>query len=149
MLGLIVAGVLIGFFSLIIPDFGVKLGFVEAGEWNEMEKLLEVLGNENSLFSVDVRMIREKTVGYPEVVEILEIEVWTKELCTRNLALCKEQMDDIARIALSEYDSIDQLTGMRVIIANRYDLGLTTGQMTYENARIIDDWKRMFQKHRP
>jgi len=118
---------------------------VEASKWNEMAELLKVLNNEERFFSVEIRLIREEIYGHSQIRETLEIEVWAKQLCHRDSEQCKAQVEDIARIALDKYDNIDQLTGIRVIIANRYDWGLTTGHLTYSSARTVDDWRRALQ----
>ena len=53
---------------------------------------------------------------------------------------CDAWISDIARLVLNQYDGIDDLTGMRIGIVNRFDFGLVTGSVTHGAAWRIEDW---------
>jgi hypothetical protein len=51
-------------------------------------------------------------------------------------------VNQIARTAFEKYDNIENLSGMRIAIVNRFDFGLASGNLTQSTALSIEDWQK-------
>lgn len=139
--GLIVISLLLVSGSALSPQIRIALGLIEKEEWDHMMSLIELLRGEIDVFSVKVISVEERVIGTPQVTEMLNIEVWSKLLCRRDLPGCRKQMFEIAHHVLDGYASLDEFAGLRISIMSRFDWGLATGKWTYRKAYPLDVWR--------
>ena len=77
-----------------------------------------------------------------KILKDLNIEVWLKTSCTRDPDYCQDLINQIATIAFDEYDNIEDLSGMKISLVNRFDFGLAAGNYTQGTAWSIEDWQK-------
>ena len=147
MFGLILISLLLVSGSALSPQIGAALGLIEQEEWDHMMSLIELLRGESDVFSVKVISIEERVIGTPQVTEILSIELWSKILCRRDSPGCQKQIAETAHLILDEYADLDQFTGLRITIMNRFDWGLATGKWTYSETYPIDVWREWHNRN--
>jgi hypothetical protein len=58
---------------------------------------------------------------------------------------CDVLLNQVAQTAFENYDGIDNLSGMRITLVNRFDLGLATGSLNRGAAWTIEDWRKQLQ----
>ncbi len=51
-------------------------------------------------------------------------------------------VEQVARTAFEKYDNIENLSGMRIAVVNRFDFGLASGNLTRGAAWSMEDWQR-------
>jgi uncharacterized RDD family membrane protein YckC len=146
MLGLLVVGLLIGVGDLFVGRVAVAIGLIEANNWREMDQLEEQFLEESDVYSINLGQTRMATVGNPDTVEILTVEIWVKRPCTSNWQYCEEMAREVARYTLDNLDSIDGFAAMQVKVTNRFDLGLATGYIGNEVGFEIDEWRYILQE---
>ncbi len=140
--GLLGVGLIIGIAGLLLQRNQPSLGILETGEFGEIQELQSSLLDDDDFFSVGVKRVNRNRVGSPEVLKDLNIEVWTKTSCKRNPSYCNELVNQIARTAFEKYDNIENLSGMRIAVVNRFDFGLASGNLTQGTALSIEDWQK-------
>jgi Txe/YoeB family toxin of Txe-Axe toxin-antitoxin module len=140
--GLLGVGLIISIAGLLVQQSQSTLGILETGELGEIQELQSSLLDNDDFFSVGVTRVNRNRVGSPEVLKDLNIEVWTKTSCKRNPSYCNELVNQIARTAFEKYGNIENLSGMRIAVVNRFDFGLASGNLTQGVAWSIEDWQK-------
>lgn len=140
--GLLGIGLLIGIVGLLVQRSQPTLGIVETGEWEEIQELQSSLMEEGEFFSVGVNRVNRSQIGNSTVLRDLNIEVWAKTSCRRNPGYCDDLVEQVAHTAFEKYDNIENLSGMRIAVVNRFDLGLANGNLTRGTARSMEDWQK-------
>ncbi len=140
--GLLGVGLLAGIAGLIWQQNPPLLGFMEEGQWQEVQDLQSSLMGSGDFFSIDVMLMNSSRIGGESVViRSLNVEAWTGQSCQSDPDRCDEMVREIARTALAELDTIDRLDGMRIVVSNRFDLGLANGSFFRSGAFTIEDWR--------
>jgi uncharacterized RDD family membrane protein YckC len=70
---------------------------------------------------------------------------WASESCRSDQDYCKSLLQQIARTALANYDGIDTLARMQILVSNRFDLGFAQGTTKVTEARSIEEWRRQLE----
>jgi len=145
--GLVGFGLVLGLAGLFFmkgvanPTFGI----LEADEWQELQDLQTVLLGSDEFFAVNVQRLNRHRVGSEAVMKDLNVDVWVKKSCSREPRYCDELLKRVARIAFENYADIDNLTGMRITISNRFDLGLARRDLSQGAAWTIEDWRKQLE----
>ncbi len=140
--GLLGLGLLMGIAGLLVQRSQPTLGILETGEWEEIQELQSSLMEDGEFFSVSVNRVNRSRVGSSTVLKDLNIEVWAKTPCSRNPGYCNDLVEQVARTAFEKYDNIENLSGMRIAVVNRFDFGLASGNLTRGAAWSMEDWQR-------
>ena len=69
-----------------------------------------------------------------------------KTSCNQQPDYCEQLIRDIGRIAFDEYDGLDNLSGMKVTVFNRFEFGLANGQRAQGIHWRIEDWQAELNK---
>ena len=147
--GLLGVGFVLGLNAVFSGGVCLSLGLMRPGEWEHIRGLHATLSRDDRAFTATVRRFDLRPAGSPDVSRGLDIRVWARRPCMDDPAYCNAWISDIARLALIQYDGIDDLTGMRVGIVNRFDFGLATGSVTHGTAWRIEDWRKQLGLPRP
>lgn len=145
--GLLGVGLMIALIGLIFRQSPPDLGIMEEGEWEEVIALQEKLSEHDDVFSVGVnRLNRTSLSDRTTILKDLNIDVWISVSCKNDPTYCDALMDEIARTAMTDYDHIDNLDGMRIAIINRFDLGIANGSLTQGAELRMEDWQERLQQ---
>jgi uncharacterized RDD family membrane protein YckC len=144
-IGLVGVGLILGLAGFFIRETNPTLGILEPKEWQEIQELQSILSENDEFFTVGVQRLNRRQVGSSTVMKDLNIDVWVKKSCGRNPEYCDELLKQIARTAFENYDDIDNLTGMRITLSNRFDLGLAKGNLNRGAAWTIEDWRKQLE----
>jgi uncharacterized RDD family membrane protein YckC len=143
--GLIGLAVLLSSAGFFLQNDEMAFGVLEPEEWEEIRELHTTLSASDEFFSVGVQRSNHQYTGSPNVLKDLNINVWVKKSCRRNPEYCNELLKQVARTAFEQYKGIDNLTGMRIAVFNRFDLGLANGQLAVRGEWTIDDWRKQLK----
>lgn len=138
-------GLVLGLGGFFLRGTQSTFGILEPEEWEQVENLHGILSEDDQFFNVNVQRLNRQQLGNSTVLKDLNIEVWVKRSCSRNRDYCDELVNEIARTAFEHYGEIDKLTGMRIAVTNRFDLGLANGHFTMGAARTIEDWRAQLE----
>jgi hypothetical protein len=139
--GLVGVGLLLGIAGLAIQAVRPS-GFVtlEEGELAELTELQTALMDTGEFYSVNVVRQNRRSLQGGDVLRDLNIDMWAKRTCLGNPDYCNETVAWAARTAFEYFDGIEDLSGMRVAVVNRFDLGITSGTLSQGAAWSIEDW---------
>lgn len=145
--GLVGFGLVLGLAGLVIQGINSNptFGILESEEWQEIQELQAILLENDEFFTVGVQRLNRHQVGSETVMKDLNIDVWVKQSCGRNPEYCDDLLKQIAQTAFENYDDIDNLTGMRITLSNRFDLGLARGNLNRGAAWTIEDWRKQLE----
>lgn len=144
--GLVLVGFVISTLSLFVTQlpagFQPTFGIIEDGELAQMASIQGEIFEQGDHFSVGVRRTNNFNGATGVESKDLNIEIWTKTVCSKNRDSCVELYNSAARVAFDEFENIDELTGLRISVVNRFDLGLASGQEIMGSSLRIEDWKK-------
>jgi uncharacterized RDD family membrane protein YckC len=144
--GLVVLGLVLGLAGFFLqgrinPTFGI----IESEAWEEIDNLHTILSEDDQFYTVNVHRSIILETGTSKEWKDLDIEVWVKKSCSRDQEYCDALLDQIAHTAFEKYDGINNLTGMRITLVNRFDLGLANGNLSRSAALTIENWRRQLE----
>lgn len=140
--GLVVLALLVGGVNYMFQRDPSTLGLLAEGEWENLQNLQQQLLARGDLFSVGVQRMTNWSMGNTQPVQTLDITVWSKVSCRSQPVVCQELINQIATLALADYDGITRLDGLRIVVTNSFDLGLAHGNFNLSVANSIDEWRR-------
>jgi uncharacterized RDD family membrane protein YckC len=113
-----------------------------AGEAAEMAELQSILMESGEFYTVSVARQNRTSLVNGVVLRDLNINLWSKRTCRGNPDYCDEVVDRTARLAFANFYKIEELSGMRISVDNRFDLGMAHSTRSQGAAWSIDDWLR-------
>jgi hypothetical protein len=143
---LLSVGLLIGIMGFLLLRSRPTFGILESGEWEELQELQSSLLDKGEFFSVSVNRVNRRQLGSPAVFKDLSIEVWARKSCKHNPGYCEELTKQIALTAFEQYDNLENLSGMRIAVVNRFDLGLASGHVPRSTSWSMEDWQKELEK---
>ena len=144
--GLVGLGLILGLAGFFLQGrVNPTLGILESGEWEQVQNLYTILSEDDRFFTANVRRNNRFEVGTSNEWRDLNIELWVKKSCSRESEYCDALLNEIAHTVFEEYEGLDDLTGMRIILANRFDLGLASGHFSRSEAWTIEDWRKKLE----
>jgi uncharacterized RDD family membrane protein YckC len=126
---------------VLTPERLAAFGIISTEEMQEIGELHEILSADDRFFTVKVNRGNRRQLGTQNVDKSLSITVWYKGTCNIQETECWDIIREIAEIAFAEYDGIEQLTGMRIRVETRYDLGLASLSYHQGIGYTISDWQ--------
>jgi len=143
--GLVGVGLVLGLAGFLMQRTNPTFGLLEPAEWQEIQELQAILLENDGFFTVSVQRLNRHQVGSSTTMKDLNIDVWVKQSCGREPEYCDELLKRIAQTAFENYNDIDNLTGMRITLSNRFDLGLAKGNLNRGAAWTIEDWRKQLK----
>ena len=139
--GIIGASVLIAIVGLIfqlVPFGNNDITSVESGG---MQHLQVILVQRDDVLTASVMRVNRISFTTGATLRDLNIEVWVKTSCQNNSSYCDALLKEIAQTALTEYDNITDLDGMKISIINRIDFGIATSNRVQGSQLSMKDWQ--------
>jgi uncharacterized RDD family membrane protein YckC len=103
-----------------------------------LQGLHETYSSDNRFFTVSV--VDEATYSTQRSpVRVLTIEAWYKGRPSSDEQ--DELMASLARLALTSYESIDEVDRISITILSAYDIGIATGNISFETIGNVETWQ--------
>ncbi|MBN1317984.1 MAG: RDD family protein [Anaerolineales bacterium] len=142
---LLIIGLLIGIASFYSIDIGDKLGIINETDWQKFENIRKSIGQQHDHYSVKLKRVDIYQSNTPDVWRLLEIDIWTRQNCRKDILRCEKMMVEAANLVINQYDGVHYLTGIRVDVYNRFDFGLAQGYLRWRLGYTIRDWRKIYQ----
>ena len=145
MIGIIIFGAILGILGSSFQIYNTmdrKPFNGITGEGGNLQEIHDTIAAQGDFITVGVQRINRRGFSSGEVLQDINVDVWSKEPCNATPDNCNELIDQIAAIVLDEYSEIEELTGMQIAIINRFDFGLATGNSTVGAQLRIEDWRK-------
>lgn len=141
-------GLLCGLLSIASQKGLVYFGILEQGEMQNMVQLQTILMADHEFFSVGVQ--RTNTIQLTgrsnhSPIQLLSITIWAKTSCQSKPDYCTALIDLVAQTTLTNYPSLDGLSGVSVTILNQFDFAFANGNYYQTETRSIEDWREILQ----
>lgn len=117
---------------------------IEPDEWAEMEEIQQQLTETGDYFTVSVRRNTQRNLNSDTSVITLHITLWAKQSCLDNQDRCAAIVDEVAEQVVAEYGTLDRVDMVQIVVANRFDLGLANGNITYQTTDSVERWQAKF-----